>query len=223
MNSKISTDSSLTRLLSRCCAIAALATLAPVALGHERHDAEPKAGEPSTDSLFHFQSEWKDQDNQPFQLKELKGNVAVVSMVYTTCQAACPLTISDMQQIQDGLSPSTKKNTKFLVFSIDPKRDTPEKLKDTAKKHKLDMQSWKLLSSDEDSIRALAAALGVKYKPIEGGEFSHSNIISVVDRNGVVQHQHVGLKKDPKLSIQMVNSLAEHAAAKQSSVKKRAQ
>jgi len=190
------------------------------ALAHEHHGTELKAGEPTTDSLFHFQSKWTDQDNKTFQLKDLQGKVAVVSMLYTTCQAACPLTISDMRQIQDQLSASARQKTAFLVFSIDPQRDTPKKLKEVETKYKLDAQSWKLLSSDDDNTRAFAAALGVKYKPIKGGEFIHSNIITVVDANGVIRHQHVGLKKDLVSIVQIVNSLANPTKSTQGSTKK---
>ena len=55
----------------------------------------------------------------------------------------------------------------------------------------------------------LAAALGFKYKKIEGGEFSHSNLITVMDQEGKIRHQQSGLKKDPKQTIDTIVSLVK--------------
>lgn len=172
---------------------------------HDKHGEVPSA-QAATESMFHFESEWKDQDSATFKLESLQGKPAVVSMLYTHCESACPLTISDMSRIQDGLSEKARKETRFVVFSLDSKRDTPARLKETAKKHKVDLSTWKFVTADSDAVRELAAALGVKYKELKNGEYSHTNLISVLDAKGIIVHRQEGLKKDPKATIQTVNA-----------------
>ena len=49
---------------------------------------------------------------------------------------------------------------------------------------------------DENGISELAAVLGFKYKKEPDGSFSHSNIINVLDENGIMAYQHFGLNQD---------------------------
>ena len=48
---------------------------------------------------------------------------------------------------------------------------------------------------------ALAAVLGVRFKPDGRGDFSHSNLITVLDAEGVVRHQQVGIGRNREATI----------------------
>ena len=56
-------------------------------------------GEISSASIFNLSSLWKTQNNQEIELKDLKGDVLVVVMIYTSCKAACPRLVADMRNI----------------------------------------------------------------------------------------------------------------------------
>ena len=51
-----------------------------------------------------------------------------------------------------------------------------------------------LLHGDDDSVRELAALLGVKYQQDANGAFSHSNLVTVLNLEGEIAHQRLGLK-----------------------------
>ena len=51
-------------------------------------------------------------------------------------------------------------------------------------------------------------ALGVRYKRDTRGDYDHSNVISILDPEGVVHHQQVGLGEDPAGSASRLESLA---------------
>ena len=53
-------------------------------------------------------------------------------------------------------------------------------------------------------MRELAAALGIVYSRDKDGEFSHSNIISLLDREGVLQTQVPGLVESHSELVQLV-------------------
>lgn len=50
--------------------------------------------------------------------------------------------------------------------------------------------------------------LGVQYRQTEPGEWVHSNLISVLDRDGVVVHRQVGLGTDPGETLEAIRSVA---------------
>ena len=60
-----------------------------------------------------------------------------------------------------------------------------------------------------DDVREFSNVLSVKYKQISPIDFSHSNIISVFDTNGVLFHQQEGLGVDNKITVAKILELAE--------------
>ena len=144
------------------------------------------------ESIFLLDSKWKNQEGKELQLRDLKGKNLVVVMIFTSCQTACPILVADMQKIAAKIDPKkTDENTMVLV-SIDPDNDTPEVLKKYAEERKMDAKHWTLLTSDMESIRELANVLAVKYKKISPILFSHSNIITVFNKNGEMIKQVEG-------------------------------
>jgi protein SCO1/2 len=49
--------------------------------------------------------------------------------------------------------------------------------------------------------------LGIRYKRDARGDFDHSNVISVLDREGVIRHQQLGLGQDPTEPASWLESL----------------
>ncbi|MEE8522878.1 MAG: SCO family protein, partial [Thermoanaerobaculia bacterium] len=68
-------------------------------------------------------------DGKPFQLSDLRGKVAIVSFGYTFCPDVCPLTLWKMKDLYSRLGERTS-DLAFIFVSVDPGRDTPEKLGD---------------------------------------------------------------------------------------------
>ncbi len=180
-----------------------------VAYAHD-HKAHGKVEEPavlSGESIYNIESQWTNQTGQTVELSKLGGVVRVVALAYTSCQYACPLITADMKKIERILGDRARNNIRFTLFSIDPKRDTPKALSQYAKKKNLNSKNWDLLTSNVDSVRDLAAALGFKYKKTDDGEFNHSNIIFIIDQGGVVRYQQVGLSQDPKETLSNILKL----------------
>ena len=73
----------------------------------------------------------------------------------------------------------------------------PEALKKFASARDLDPSRWRLYHGDRAAVRELAMVLGIRYKKDARGDFDHSNVISILDREGVIRHQQVGLGQEP--------------------------
>src|SRR2546427_6630678 len=64
----------------------------------------------------------------------LKGKAVAINLIYTTCTDECPLETARMVQVQRLLGDRVGKDLFFYSISIDPRRDTPEGLKEYPQK-----------------------------------------------------------------------------------------
>lgn len=147
-------------------------------------------------SVYNLPSTWTNQDGVDIELKDLQGNVVVMVMIYTSCKAACPRLVADMRNIEERVESKNVDKVKYVLVSIDPEVDTPERLKTFAKENKMDGKQWVFLRSTEENTREFAATLAVNYKKISPLDFSHSNIISVFNTKGELVYQQEGLGAD---------------------------
>jgi protein SCO1/2 len=188
-------------LLCRCMSTLLLAmTFANTVVAGSSVQQPSSAKVLSDESIFQLESSWVDQSGKKIVLKELRGKPSVLAMVYMTCQGACPIITSDMQRIEKVLPPEKREQSQFVLISLDPERDTQKALNKFAESHGLDLRRWRLLAGSTGAVRELAAVLGVKYKRDASGNFSHSNIITILDSEGVIRHQQIGLRQDPQAS-----------------------
>ena len=114
-----------------------------------------------------------------------------------------------MRNIESRLNKKTKQNVKLILVSIDPKTDTPEKLKAFAIENKMENDPWLFLRSTEENTREFATVLAVNYKKISPIDFSHSNIISVFNPDGELIYQQEGLGVNNDKTVDRINLEAE--------------
>lgn len=162
-------------------------------------------------SIYNLPSKWTNQDGKNIELKDLKGDVLVMVMIYTSCKAACPRLVADMRSIEAQLPASTKNKVKLVLVSIDPEVDTPERLKAFSIENKMEGDQWLFLRSTEKNTREFAAVLAVNYKKISPMDFSHSNIISVFNAEGELVHQQEGLNVNNEGTVKRITEEAEKA------------
>jgi protein SCO1/2 len=146
----------------------------------------------SRTSLYQADGTFTDDSGKSFRLADLRGRPVVVNLFFASCGYACPLTVTDLLTLQSRLSPEQRKDTMFVLVSFDLQRDTVEALAKYRAARQLD-GNWILLRGDDASVRELAALLGVKYKQEADGSFAHSNLFTVLNREGEIVHQRTGL------------------------------
>lgn len=179
----------------------------PVAAGHDHeHMTLPMQPAASGLSLYQLTSLWRDQHGETLKLSDFAGQILVLAMVYTHCDNACPRIIADMRRIRKALGDQSS-GVSYLLASIDPDRDTVEHLRAFGESTGLTAQGWRLLRASEGDVRELAAVLGIQYARTSPQDFAHSNVITVIGRNGVIEHQQVGLGVSPTATIQHLQQL----------------
>lgn len=159
-------------------------------------------------SIYNLPSKWTTQNGQNIEMKDLRGEVLVMVMIYTSCKAACPRLVADMRNIESRLPDNIKEHVKLVLISIDPQTDTPKRLKEFSIANKMEGDQWLFLRSTEENTREFAAVLAVNYKKISPMDFSHSNIISVFNAEGELAYQQEGLGVNSDETIKKITEEA---------------
>ena len=159
----------------------------------------------SSESIYMLPDTFQTQDNKIVTLKDFAGKPTVVGMIFTNCTYACPRLTADMKNIEDTLKSKDGK-INFLLISFDSERDSAAQLKKFAKDLDLDA-NWTLLHGSEQAVRTLSVLLNVQFEKDAEGNFSHSNIISVLDKGGVLRFQKEGLNADAAETIKNIAQL----------------
>ncbi|ESU19631.1 SCO1/SenC/PrrC protein, involved in biogenesis of respiratory and photosynthetic system [Flavobacterium cauense R2A-7] len=160
-------------------------------------------------SIYNLPSQWTTQDNKNIEMKDLKGKVLVMVMIYTSCKSACPRLVADMRNIEERIPANLKDKVQLVLVSIDPTVDTPKRLKEFSIENKMDGNQWLFLRSTEENTREFAAVLAVNYKKISPMDFSHSNIISVFNAEGELAFQQEGLGVSYDETVNKITEEAE--------------
>lgn len=178
-------------------------------MDHQERSTEVFSTELPDMSIYHLEGEWTDQDSNHFELHELRGKVLVMVMIYTSCKAACPRLIADMRRIEESIPDEYGDDVQYIMVSIDPETDTPSRMKEFAQENQMTDAKWLFIRSTPENTREFASVLAVNYKRISPIDFSHSNIISVFDRDGQMVFQQEGLDVAHTKTIQTIR---DHAA-----------
>ncbi len=172
---------------------------------HAHHDTAATtlpAGELPGTSLYHLRSAWTDQAGGSFVLDELRGRPAVFVMFYGDCTTACPLLVRSAELIEQALPDGLRGEVEFVMVTFDTTRDSPERLRAYAESKGLDREGWRWLVGSELQTRQLAALLGVQYRDAGNGMFAHSNVVTVLDPDGVpaARLEGLGVELEPAIA-----------------------
>ncbi len=115
------------------------------------------------------------QDGQKVHFYEdvIKGKIVVIDLIYTHCVDACPLETAKLVQVQKLLGESVGKDIFFYSITIDPKRDTPEVLKEYAEKYHVG-PGWTFLTGDRNDIELISRKLGMYSDPDPNNRDGHT-------------------------------------------------
>jgi protein SCO1/2 len=69
-----------------------------------------------------------DQNGGTFRLGDQQGNVVLLFFGYTFCPDVCPTTLGTWKRVHETLGADAQ-DVRFVFVTVDPERDTPERLK----------------------------------------------------------------------------------------------
>lgn len=128
----------------------------------EKVKAEQKrAATAATVAVTVVDRELRDQQGRParFARDVVGGDVVVMDFVFTHCTTICPVLSAKMARVQQLLGERLGKGVKLVSLSLDPVRDTPERLKAWGAKFKAGPH-WQLVTGRQEDQEAVLKGLG---------------------------------------------------------------
>jgi len=152
------------------------------------------------------------QDGKRLSLRDLHGQVAVVTFIFTTCSDTCPPLTAQLVGIHRKLAPDDP--VFFVGITVDPLNDSPAVLRKYAEAFSAPSSRFAFLTGDFDEIHRVARSYGVYYKEKEKGSIDHTFLTSIVDPSGMLRVQYLGSRFDPNEFLGDLRSLLEEAPPK---------
>ncbi len=125
-----------------------------------------------------------DELGQPFHNAQLLDKWSLVFFGYTSCPDVCPTTLQNLNFIYEDLT-TIASNSQVLLVSVDPKRDTTEKLEQYIAYFN---PNFKALRAEHDVLFPFSRNLGLMYA-ITSKEASKDDVdVPAEDENYWVDH-----------------------------------
>jgi len=153
------------------------------------------------------------QDGKRISLSDLRGQVTVVTFIFTSCSDTCPMLTAKLVGIQRRLG-LDEPNVAFAAITVDPLNDTPSVLKKYAVAHSANLTTFSFLTGTFKEIEDVTRGYAVYWKKQASGNVDHTFLTSIVDRSGTLRVQYLGVRFDPKEFQADLKSVLEEGRAK---------
>jgi len=109
-----------------------------------------------SDTLFHSIPDFKfvNQDSVYVTNVDLEEYIYISDFFFMSCPSICPIVKKQMLRVYEKYKNNDR--VKLVSHTIDPKRDTPEKLKKYAEKLNIDVNKWMFLTGEKGEILDIA-------------------------------------------------------------------
>ncbi len=166
-------------------------------LGKHSTEINMVDGKEVIDSVYHTIPEFTliDQDSLLFTQKDVEGKVFVADFFFISCPSICPRMTDQLVRLQKMTN--DLENFMILSHTVDPVRDTPEKLLAYAEKNNCDQSNWRFLNGDRETVYELGMNgyyLSMGEEPDSPGGFIHSPTFVLVDQYLNVRGMYDGTK-----------------------------
>jgi len=154
------------------------------------------------------------QTGARLSLRELRGKVIAVTFIYASCVDTCPLLTAKLAGLQTKLGADFGPRVFFASVTVDPEHDTPEVLRRYAAAHGANPAGWAFLTGTHAQIRDVERRYGVFARKNPGGDVEHTFLTSLIDGNGVLRVQYMGVRFDPDELLADIRALVREAHAR---------
>ncbi len=122
----------------------------------------------------------------PVSLKDFRGKVVLLYFGYTLCPDICPTTLSTVAAALKQLPPAAQDQVRVIFVSVDPKRDTPQRLKQYTQYFHHNMIG---VTGEKKVIDDIVRRYGAIYRIVDDGSSAgylvdHSSTLYLIDQNG---------------------------------------
>ena len=140
----------------------------------------------SPDPSYNFTLTSADGD---VSLSDYRGKLVLIYFGYTFCPDVCPATLANVGQALRNLSESQANDVQLIMISLDPERDSPEKLAEYVGHF---YPSFIGITGSSEKLAEVTSLYGIFYQKSEGSTadkylIDHTATLLVIDREGYLK------------------------------------
>lgn len=132
------------------------------------------------------------EDGRRVTLSEFRGNVVLLSFIYTTCIDLCPFVTADMISIFRRDRKAGMRNLRLIFIATDPEVDKPRVLLSYAKRYGADLRVSTFLTGTEAELRSVWKSYGVKVTKKARGLVEHTMVTVLINAEGKIRRRYIG-------------------------------
>lgn len=178
------------------------------------HEADPhakhkkmihdKGAMPSDSSIEIPDVQLLTQDGDTVSLRDdvIGHKIVVIDFVYTTCTTVCPVLSAILGQLQGRLGDRLGDEVVIISLTVDPLRDTPQRLKAYAAKHHA-LDGWVWLTGDKQAVDRVLKEFGAYTANFE----DHPSMMLVGDNQSGEWSRFLGFPGSGKI-MQKINEIS---------------
>lgn len=132
-----------------------------------------------------------DQDGKIFNLRDHRGQIVLLFFGYTSCPDVCPTTLSKLARVYSLLGPGMRPKILTVFVTVDPARDTPQKLKEYLQYFNINAVG---LTGTKLEIDTVVDVYKATYEKVVtpssalGYMFDHTDYLYLIDAQGKTTH-----------------------------------
>jgi protein SCO1/2 len=153
----------------------AIATLSTAACSTGKLVGDPLPSQPAPDFTL-----TDGPTGEVVTLSSLRGQVVLLTFLYTRCPDACPLTAETIRSARDKLGDAAK-GVAFIAVSVDPQGDTAATTRQFVQDHRLG-SSLRFLIGPQAALARVWQFYGVA-QAVGPSEVLHADVIYLIDKN----------------------------------------
>ena len=125
-------------------------------------------------------------DGSRLRLSQMRGKAVLLFFGYTSCPDVCPTTLAELKQALEKLGEEKAQQVEVLFVTVDPQRDTPERVQEYVDHFNPDFIG---LSGSESELVPVWQKYGVFREIVDGTSaagyiVNHTARVTLIDQDG---------------------------------------
>jgi protein SCO1/2 len=135
------------------------------------------------------------QFGKTVSLEDLSGKIIIANFIFTSCPSICPTLTRNMKRLQDAFA-KTDTIVRFVSFTVDPERDSAQRLKIYGDRFRINHDTWWMLTGSKKEIYDIAInefKANIAQADMVDTAFIHTDKFFLLDKDRVVRGWYSGL------------------------------
>lgn len=159
-------------------------------LPDETEEIPPFPGERIRTRLAPAGFSLSDHLGHPVNLESLRGEVVLITGVYSTCSVSCPFILIELRELLKELPEEAVKQLRVLALSLDPEGDTQERMQEITHAYDFNYPNFRFLNGEPGMMREILKSY--QFSPVYNEDtemIDHANLFILIDREGYIAYR----------------------------------